>query len=80
MAFLGGSYLPANNFPPFMREKISPLMPNYWLIECARELQNDGANYLPPLIAVAKLTAVGAALGLIAAFAIERRLTSGART
>lgn len=79
VAFMGGSYLPADNFPKFMRENITPWMPNYWLIETARTLQDVDANYFPPLMAVAKLTAIGVALGIISAFVIERRLTSGSR-
>jgi ABC-type multidrug transport system permease subunit len=80
IAFLGGSYIPADNFPRFMRNHITPLMPNYWLIETARSLQHSGDSYLGPLLVVAKLAAVGAVLGVAAAFIIERRLTSAART
>jgi ABC-type multidrug transport system permease subunit len=79
IAFLGGSYLPADNFPRFMREHISVLMPNYWLIESMRALQRGDADYIAPLLVVAKLTIAGAILGLISAIVIERRLTSGAR-
>jgi ABC-type multidrug transport system permease subunit len=79
IAFAGGSYLPSDNFPRFMQEHVCPLMPNYWLIEAARSLQRPGADLLPPMIAVAKLTVIGIVLGAIAAFAIERRLTSGSR-
>lgn len=79
IAFLGGSYLPADNFPRFMREHISTLMPNYWLIEAMRALQRSDPNYLAPLLIVAKLTLVGIVLGLISAFIIERRLTAGTR-
>jgi ABC-type multidrug transport system permease subunit len=79
IAFLGGSYIPSDNFPRFMREHITPLMPNYWLNETARSLQRSGEDYLGPLLVVAKLAAVGAVLGIAAAFIIERRLTSGSR-
>ena len=79
IAFLGGSYIPSDNFPRFMRQHITPLMPNFWLIETARSLQRAGESYLTPLLVVAKLAAVGAALGIAAAFIIERRLTSGSR-
>jgi ABC-type multidrug transport system permease subunit len=79
IAFLGGSYLPPDNFPRFMREHISTLMPNYWLIETVRSLQRANANSIAPLLVVAKLTLVGLALGAVAAIVIERRLTSGSR-
>src|SRR3954470_18596483 len=79
IAFLGGSYLPADTFPRFMREHISTLMPNYWLIESMRALQRADANYIAPLLVVAKLTVAGVILGLLSAIIIERRLTSGAR-
>ncbi|MDB6039904.1 MAG: putative transporter permease protein [Verrucomicrobiales bacterium] len=79
VAFLGGSYLPAENFPPFMREHITSLMPNHWLIEAVRMLQNGEDHYLAPLLVVARLTAIGVVLGIVAAFVLERRLTAGAR-
>ena len=79
IAFLGGSYLPADNFPRFMREHVSTLMPNYWLIESMRALQRSDPNYIAPLIVVLKLTIAGAILGFISAVIIERRLTSGVR-
>jgi hypothetical protein len=62
-----------------MREHISALMPNYWLIEAMRALQRSDPNYLGPLLIVAKLSIVGIILGLISAFIIERRLTAGTR-
>lgn len=79
VAFLGGSYVPSDNFPAFMREYLCPLMPNYWLIQAARALQNGASNYAEPLVAVAKLAALGAVLAVIASLVLERRLTSGAR-
>lgn len=79
IAFLGGSYLPAENFPPFLRDRVTTWMPNYWLIETARTLQNANADYLPPMLAIAKLTTVGVVLGVAAAFILERKLTKGAR-
>jgi hypothetical protein len=62
-----------------MREHITSMMPNYWLIEAVRALQNGEGHYLAPLLVVAKLAGIGIVLGLVAAFALERRLTSGAR-
>jgi ABC-type multidrug transport system permease subunit len=78
-AFVGGSYLPSDNFPKFMRENITPLTPNYWLIQTARALQSDSANYIDPLLVVAKLAFLGIVLGTIAAFIINRRLTAPTR-
>jgi ABC-type multidrug transport system permease subunit len=79
VAFTGGSYLPSDNFPPFMRENIVPLMPNHWLIQTARTLQNESADYHGPLMVVLQLAVAGIVLGVIAAFVINRRVTAGAR-
>lgn len=79
IAFAGGSYVPSENFPKFMREHVTVLMPNHWMIEVSRSLQRGGADYLAPLLVVAKLAIVGVVLGVVAAFVIERKLTSGSR-
>lgn len=78
-AFLGGSYLPAENFPKFLREHFSTLMPNYWLIQTARALQDKSADFMGPLLVVAKLAIAGAVLGIFAALVINRRLTAPTR-
>jgi ABC-type multidrug transport system permease subunit len=79
IAFMGGSYLPSDNFPTFMREKVCPLMPNHWLIESVRTMQFPNTNYLEPLQVVLQLALVGIVMGIIAAVVINRRVTAGAR-
>ncbi len=78
LAFLGGSYFPANNLPPFMRENICPLMPNYWFIEAIRAMQ-EGAKFEEPLAVLLKLAVAGFALAALATYLLSRRLTAGSR-
>lgn len=42
IAFAGGSLFPAQQLPAFLRDHISPLMPNYWFVESVRNLQTGG--------------------------------------
>ena len=79
IAFMGGSYLPSDNFPTFMREKVVPLMPNHWLIESVRTMQYPNTNYMEPLQVVLQLAVAGIVLGIVAAYVINRRVTAGAR-
>jgi ABC-type multidrug transport system permease subunit len=78
-AFVGGSYLPSDNFPKFMRENITPLTPNHWLIETARALQNRPTEFAGPLVVMAKLAVLGVILGAVAGFVINRRLNAPMR-
>jgi ABC-type multidrug transport system permease subunit len=79
LSFVGGSYLPSDNFPKFMREHITALTPNHWLIETARSLQDLSMDSPRPWLAVAKLSILGAVLGAIAVFVINRRLNAPLR-
>jgi ABC-type multidrug transport system permease subunit len=78
VAFLGGSYFPAENLPPFLRENICPLMPNYWFIEAVRTMQ-QGAEFGPPLAVLLKLALAGIVLAILATYLLNRRMTSGSR-
>lgn len=80
LAFVGGSYLPSDNFPKFMREHITTLTPNHWLIETARALQDLSPDSPRPLLAMAKLAILGVVLGAVAAFVINRRLNAPLRS
>ena len=78
IAFAGGSYLPADNFPVFMRENVTAYLPNYWLIQACHALQRGDAD-LSPVWAVFKLAVAGVAMGVIAAAVLNRRLNQGVR-
>lgn len=77
-AFAGGSYFPVDQMPAFMRENISPLLPNYWFIEAVRAL-HSGTSYSGPLLVVLKLAVAGMVMALLASFLLQRRLTAGGR-
>jgi ABC-2 type transport system permease protein len=78
IAFLGGSYFPAEQLPAFMREQICPLMPNYWFIESLRAIAG-GQSFADSLRIVLQLGAAGVVLGIIAAFMLRHQLTAGGR-
>jgi ABC-2 type transport system permease protein len=79
LAFLGGSYIPANTLPSFMQHYICPLMPNFWFTECLRGLQESGAAISGAFLNVLKLGGAGILLAASAAYFLERRLNAGAR-
>ena len=41
IAFLGGGFFTAESMPDFIKNQISPWMPNYWFIQSVRSLQFD---------------------------------------
>lgn len=45
IAFVGGSFFPPQQLPVFLREHISPLMPNYWFVESVRNLQSGSGSF-----------------------------------
>ena len=79
VAFAGGSYIPAEQFPAFLRENICPLMPNYWFIEAMRGLQSSAPGWIDSLGAIVKLAIAGLVLGALASTILHRRLTKGGR-
>src|SRR5204863_266049 len=61
LSFVGGSFFPASQLPPLFRDRLSPLMPNYWFIESLRALRSGGAAPLW-IWAALKLLILGLAL------------------
>ncbi len=77
MSFMGGAYFPAKNLQPFISENISPLLPNYWLIETVRAVHFEpGTAWVLPVV---KLAVVGLVLMVAAAALFRVQLTKGVR-
>ncbi|MCP5528428.1 MAG: ABC transporter permease [Verrucomicrobiales bacterium] len=78
MAFTGGSMFPLNVLPAFIQRTLSPVMPNYWLIRGAHQLEQGGPDGL--VIAVtAGLAVAGVGLVVAAAWRFDRLLRKGVR-
>jgi ABC-2 type transport system permease protein len=77
MAFLGGSFIPLEALPAFVRG-IAPVTLNYWAIRGFRTLLESGGGLAEIALPVAVLLAVGVA-GVLAGGAVtQRRLMRGA--
>ena len=78
LSLAGGSTFPARQLPAFMRDHVTSLMPNYWYIEAVR-----GTAFYPNpgnwLGAAVKLTLLGGALMLLAAFLLRKNLEKNPR-
>ncbi|TWU31344.1 ABC-2 family transporter protein [Novipirellula artificiosorum] len=77
IGFLGGSMLPSQNLPPFIRDILSPRMPNHAFAESIKNLQFGfpGPNWATASIG---LVAVGATMLMIAIPLFQYRLDQGA--
>ncbi len=73
IGFLGGSMMPTQALPSFLRNTISPWMPNYLFAEAAKTLQLDfdGPHWT---VASIQLLLTGVAMLLIATILFQRRL------
>jgi ABC-type multidrug transport system permease subunit len=78
MSFMGGGFFPARQLPAFLRDYVSPLMPNYWFIETIRSLQG-GDGQMSWMVSAAKLSILGVALVAAASWIFQRALSKGAR-
>jgi ABC-type multidrug transport system permease subunit len=79
LSFLGGSFFPARQLPAFLRDHLSPWMPNYWFVEGVRGLQSGEASVVPWDWAALKLVGLGLALVIAASWIFKRALTKGLR-
>lgn len=79
LAFAGGSYIPANSLPRFMRESICPWMPNYWFAEAVRGFTQSNGSAPSAFGVVMKLAVAGLVLAVLANFLLKRRLSAGGR-
>lgn len=78
LGLAGGCMFPPQALPAFLGKHITPLLPTYWFVDTARNLQySDGAvAWLPALV---KLLGLGFVLLAIAALLLRRQFQSGAR-
>jgi ABC-type polysaccharide/polyol phosphate export permease len=79
LSLAGGCMFPTRQLPGFLREHISPLLPSYWFVETARNLQFGNEPVSWPVV-VLKLAGTGAVLMLLAAFLFRRRFKTGLRS
>jgi ABC-2 type transport system permease protein len=78
LGLVGGCAFPAQQLPAFLREHITPLMPSYWFVSAARNLQFGSANVAWGWVAL-KLLAAGAGLLVLAAVLFRRKFRTGLR-
>jgi len=78
IAFVGGSMVPVNVLPAFVRQFLTPFTPNYWFIEGIRRLQSEGVDALV-INSLFALTAAGIALAALAAWRFNDVLRRGVR-
>jgi ABC-2 type transport system permease protein len=77
MAFLGGSFIPLEALPSFVRG-IAPITLNYWAIRGFRALLDPGSGVAAVALPIAVLLAAGAASVLAGGAVLQRRLMRGA--
>jgi ABC-type multidrug transport system permease subunit len=75
IAMAGGGFFPAEQLPAFIRENISVWLPNYWLIESIRGLQNASPVNWP--IVSLQLGVLGLVFIAVAACLFHRQLSKG---
>jgi len=78
LGLVGGCAFPANQLPAFLREHITPLMPSYWFVDTARNLQFGGVNVAWGLVTL-KLVLLSVVLLALAAGLFRRRFKMGLR-
>jgi len=76
---LVGGVFPPQQLPAFLRDHITPLLPSFWFVDAARNLQDGGAGVAWGWVAF-KLAALGVGLIVLAAILFRRRFQSGLRT
>ena len=79
LGMAGGCLFPPRALPAFLREHITPLLPDFWFVDTARNLQAGGGDvvWVLPLI---KLFILSAVLMVAAAVLFRRLFRMGART
>jgi ABC-2 type transport system permease protein len=78
LGLAGGCMFPTQQLPGFLREHITPLLPTYWFVDTARNLQ-FGRDHMPWTLALLKLTVLGMVLMILAAMLFRRRFKTGSR-
>ena len=79
LALAGGCMFPPQALPGFLRDHVTPLLPTYWFVDTARNLQYSGGE-IAWVLALVKLLGFGAGLLTLAAVLFRRQFKLGART
>lgn len=77
LGMLGGSTIPPENMPPFLRDVVAPLLPSNWYVTALRGLQAERADVALGLVFM-KLVIVSAIIVLAASFLLNRKLKANA--
>jgi hypothetical protein len=72
----GGGAFPAQQLPVFLREYVTPWLPNFWYARALQELSAGNADVAWGGAALGSL-ALGLVAGLVAAWRLQRRLEQG---
>jgi len=78
LGLVGGCAFPPQQLPAFLREHITPLMPSYWFVNTARNLQDGGTGVAWGWVAF-KLAVLALVLIVLAAILFRRRFKTGLR-
>jgi ABC-type multidrug transport system permease subunit len=78
LGLVGGCAFPARQLPAFLRDHVTPLLPSFWFVDTARNLQDGGAGVAWGMVAF-KLAALSVVLTAIAAVLFRRRFQNGLR-
>lgn len=78
IAFVGGSVFPIEQLPEFLRENISPLLPNYWFVQSVQSVQY-GSGQIHWLTGFLLLTGIGLIFAVAASILFSKFLTKGVR-
>lgn len=78
LGLVGGCAFPPRQFPEFLREHVTPLMPTYWLVDTARSLQSSD-GLVPWAWAGLKLLACAGVLVLLTGILFRRKFQLGQR-
>lgn len=78
ISFIGGSLFPVEQLPAFLRENVSPFLPNYWFIQSIHFVQ-FGSNQHHWLTGFSLLTGAGLVFAAAASVLFQKFLTKGVR-
>jgi len=78
LGLAGGCMFPPQSLPAFLREHITPLLPTYWFVDTARNLQYSGGE-VDWALTLVKLLLSGVVFLSLAALLFRRQFRQGAR-
>jgi ABC-type multidrug transport system permease subunit len=78
VGMIGGSTIPAQQLPAFLRDHVSRMLPNYWYTEAVRTVAFDSHPGGWLMVAM-KMALLGAVLMLLAVLILRRGLERGTR-